>query len=193
MDAYADLADDDLVAILSFLRSLPPRSGTPPRTRINLLGKLTLAYFLDPYAPDGPPPAHLDRDASSAYGGYLANTLAGCRTCHTARNLRTGAYTSPSFSGGLSFHSRLNPGQVYVSPNLTPDPATGRLTGWTEDAFVARFRAGLLLPDSPMPWGSFRRMTDDDLRAAYRYLRALAPVHHDVGPVLQAEHGQAAG
>jgi mono/diheme cytochrome c family protein len=193
MDSYANLADDDLVAILSYLRSIPPEPGTPPDARVNLLGKITLAYFLDPYAPDGTPPAHLAPDASAAYGGYIANTLGGCRTCHTARNLETGAYTSPPFSGGLPFHSRLHPGQVYVSPNLTPDPATGHLTAWPEDGFVARFRAGLLIPDSPMPWGSFRRMSDRDLRAVYRYLHSLAPVHHDVGPVMQAEHGQAAG
>ncbi len=82
---------------------------------------------------------------------------------------------------------------MYVSPNLTPDVATGRISAWTEDAFVTRFRSGPLLGDSPMPWGGFRRMTDVDLRALYRYLRSLPPVRHDVGPTVQALRGETAG
>jgi len=44
----------------------------------------------------------------------------------------------------------------------------------TEDAFVARFKAGIETA-SPMPWDTFRNMTDEDLRALYRYLRSLPP------------------
>jgi hypothetical protein len=36
-----------------------------------------------------------------------------------------------------------------------------------------------------MPWGAFARMTDDDVRAIYRYLRSLPAVENDTGPVLQ--------
>ncbi len=193
MDAYADLADADLVAILSFLRSLPPDPGTPPTRQVNLLGKIALTYFIAPYAPHGTPPASLTPAPTATYGAYLAKTLAGCSVCHTARNLETGAYLSAPFSGGLAFRSRLNPGTMYVSPNLTPDPATGHITNWSEDQFIERFRLGLVIPDSPMPWGGFTRMTDTDLRALYRYFRSLAPVHHDVGPVVQPLHGQTAG
>ena len=193
MDAYANLAEDDLVAIISFLRSLPPQPGMPPRAAVNFYGKLTLAYFLQPYAPSGPVVQHLEPEASVRYGEYIANSLAGCRTCHTARNLKTGAYLGPFLAGGLAFRSRLHPGQVYVSPNLTPDPATGRITGWSEDDFVRRFRLGLVIEDSPMPWGSFTRMTDVDLRALYRYFASMPPIRRDNGPILQRESGPAAG
>ncbi len=193
MDAFANLTDDDLVAVLSFLRSLPPEPGTPPSAHINLLGKIALAWFITPYAPDGTPPQSLTPEPSVRYGKYIANTLAGCAACHTARDLDTGAYLSPPFSGGLAFRARQHPGYMYVSPNLTPDPSTGHITSWSEDYFVQRFRLGLLIPDSPMPWGGFKRMTDTDLRALYRYLRSLPPVTHDVGPVEQKLHGQVAG
>jgi hypothetical protein len=36
-------------------------------------------------------------------------------------------------------------------------------------------QAGKLYEDSPMPWSSFAHMTDDDLRAVYRYLNTLPP------------------
>ena len=193
MDAFADLTEADLVAVLSYLRSLPPTPGVPPTQRINLLGKVSLAYFIKPYAPHVSPPENLTPEPTVRYGEYLARTLGGCAACHTARNLQTGEYLSPFFSGGLPFHSRLRPGYVYVSPNLTPDVSTGHITAWSEDDFIHRFRLGLIIPDSPMPWGGFARMTDTDLRALSRYLHSLAPVRHDVGPTVQPVHGQAAG
>lgn len=36
-----------------------------------------------------------------------------------------------------------------------------------------------------MPWGAYRRMTDDDLRAVYRYLRTLPAVQNDTGALIQ--------
>jgi mono/diheme cytochrome c family protein len=193
MDTFANLTESDLVAVLSFLRSLPPAPGTPPSARINLLGKIALTYFIRPYAPAAPPPAVLTPEPSPRYGEYLAKALGGCGACHTARSLQTGEYVSPFFSGGLRFHSRLRPDYMYVSPNLTPDPGTGHITAWTEADFIQRFRHGLIFQDSPMPWGGFSRMTDTDLRALYRFLHSLPPVHHDVGPTLQPAQGEAAG
>ena len=75
--------------------------------------------------------------------------------------------------------------KVYVSPNLTPDPATSPIGHWPEDAFVARFRKGELIAGTPMPWGAYARMTDDDLRAVYRYLRSLPPASNATGPAVQ--------
>jgi mono/diheme cytochrome c family protein len=193
MDAFANLTDEDLVAVISFLRSQPPLPGTPPKATVNALGMIALVYFIEPYAPTSRPPARLTPEPTAAYGAYIAQALAGCGVCHTARDLQTGAYLSPPFSGGLAFKSRLHPNSMYVSPNLTPDPATGHITGWTEDTFLQRFRRGLVYADSPMPWGGFSRMTDTDLRALYRYLHSLPPVRHDVGPSVQTAHGQTAG
>lgn len=185
-DTFADMAESDLVAIISFLRTLPPEAGTPPTETVNLLGKVTLTYFIRPYGPSDEPPSALPPDTTAEYGGYLANVLGRCGSCHTPRDLRTGEYLGPRFSGGLSFESRLTPGTVYVSPNLTPDPETGHIAEWTEEAFVTRMRIGATIEDSPMPWGSYMRMTEDDLRALYRYLMSLSPVRRDNGPTVQA-------
>ncbi len=184
-DAFADMAEADLVAILSYLRTLPPQTGAPPRKDINIFGKLTLAYFIRPFGPAAPPPAEHPSEATATYGGYLANVLGRCGSCHTPRDLRTGEYLGPRFSGGLTFGSRLQPGTIYVAPNLTPDGATGHIAGWSEDAFVARMAAGATIPDSPMPWGNYMRMTETDLRALYRYLMSLDPVVRDNGPIVQ--------
>jgi mono/diheme cytochrome c family protein len=185
-DTYADMAEEDLVAILSYLRSLDPVPGVAPRKDINLLGKITLAYFLRPYGPKRPPiRERFEPEATAEYGDYIANVTGRCESCHTPRNLKTGEFQGAPFSGGMPFQSRGRPGLVYVAPNLTPDSATGVMTGWSEEEFLERMRRGASFADSPMPWGSYRRMTDTDLRALYRYLHSLAPVHRDNGPIVQ--------
>jgi mono/diheme cytochrome c family protein len=188
-DAYADMAEEDLVAIISFLRTLPPAPGIGPEKKVNILGKITLAWFLEPYKPEKPPRARFEPEATAAYGDYLANTVGRCESCHTPRNLKTGEFLGAPLSGGMPFKSKLRPGMMYVTPNLTPDPETGHIASWSEETFVNRMKAGAAFADSPMPWGSYRRMTDTDLRALYRYLRGLAPVRHEVGPTLQPQKG----
>ena len=187
-DSYADMTEEDLVAILSYLRSLKPLPGVGPRKDVNILGKITLAYFMEPYGPKHLPiRKRFEPEATPAYGDYLANVVGRCQSCHTPRSLKTGEFLGPSFSGGLAFKAHATPGVHYVTPNLTPDPETGIMAAWTEDAFVEVMRRGALFADSPIPWGSYRRMTDVDLRAIYRYLHALAPVHRDNGPTVQSE------
>jgi hypothetical protein len=80
-----------------------------------------------------------------------------------------------------------DPTRVYVSANLTPDPATSPIGRWSEDVFVARFRGGERLAGTPMPWGAYARMTDDDLRSVYRYLRTLPPIARHTGSPIQAK------
>jgi mono/diheme cytochrome c family protein len=187
-DTYADMAEEDLIAILSYLRSLDPRPGVPPRKKINLLGKITLAYFLRPYGPKHPPiRERVEPDTTAAYGDYIANVIGRCESCHTPRNLKTGEFLGAPFSGGMPFRSHARAGMVYVAPNLTPDTATGIMSLWSEDAFVQVMQRGAVFADSPMPWGSYRRMTETDLRALYRYLHSLKPVRRDNGPIVQSE------
>jgi hypothetical protein len=67
--------------------------------------------------------------------------------------------------------------------NLTPDSATG-IGKWSEADFVRTMRTGLTPSGDSlnpfMPWKQNRRMTDDDLRAIYRYLRSIPPADNQV-------------
>jgi hypothetical protein len=65
-----------------------------------------------------------------------------------------------------------------VSPNLTPHPS-GRIFGWTQEQFIQRFRMGRTIKHSHMPWESFGRMNDTELKAIYNYLQTLEPVDSD--------------
>ena len=78
-----------------------------------------------------------------------------------------------------------DPTKVYVPPNLTPDADTSPIGRWSADTFIERFRQGELVEGTPMPWSAYGRMTDDDLRSVYMYLRTLRPIRNPTGAVIQ--------
>jgi hypothetical protein len=177
------LSDDDLTAIVSYLRSQPAVRNPVPAHHYTLLGKVVRATVLaKPVGPATTPPVHSPREASVETGRYLTESVSLCWSCHTERSQVTGALTGPRYGGTTGFTEADDPGHTWSPPNITSDPETGRLGKMTEDQFVARFRQGRLLPGSPMPWQAFSRMADEDLRAIYRYLKTVPPVKNDVGP-----------
>ncbi len=175
---FANLSDEDLTAIVSFLRSGAPIRNAVPKQELTLLGRALLALLIRPRGPDGPPPAVSPSGPTIERGKYLANHVANCLMCHTRVN-DLGKTIRPSFAGGNVFEEEKG---TFVTPNLTPDRDTGRITAWTEDAFVLRFRSGVGPEGSPMPWKSFGNIREDDARALYRYLRTLPPVHNPIDP-----------
>ncbi len=177
---FHNTSDEDLVAIISYLRSRPPVDNTVPANKMNMLGKVVKAFMLKPAGPSGPVPVKVVKDTGVAYGAYLANSVANCRGCHTNRNLMTGAFTGPDFAGGLKFDLPTDSGMYSLTtPNLTTD-ASGRITGWSQQQFIHRFRQGSIIKESHMPWESFRHMSDDELKSIYNFLQTVKPVHNKV-------------
>lgn len=176
------MSDEDLTAVLSFIRSRTPvRRETTPEAR-GALAKVLSGSFtprLDQ------PPAHVaSGDAPSVERGrYLVTGPAACGVCHTPRDPLTFALNGPPFSGSSAMPEAdpANAGFEFVYPNLTPDPDTGHITAWDEDTFLHRFRGGRIHAGSTMPWESYQRMTDTDLRSVYRFLRSLPPTRNPVG------------
>jgi hypothetical protein len=78
----------------------------------------------------------------------------------------------------------VGPWGVSFSSNLTPHMATG--TGsWPEAMFIQILRTGKFMGTSrdllpPMPWQEIGKMTDDDLRAVFAYLKSLPPIDNAV-------------
>ena len=175
------MADEDLVAVISYLRSLPPRKNAVPPSRPAFLGKVTtkMASPNDERPPAFVPPGGV----SVERGRYVVNGPGFCYGCHSDPDLSTFKPAEPRLSGAaMAEPDPTDDGYEFAAPNLTPDPTTGVLVGWTEDAFVARFRKGRVYAGSKMPWESFAQMTDDDLRSVYRFLQTLPPVAKQTGP-----------
>ena len=176
------LSDDDLVAVISYLRTQPPVHHDVPLHQYNLLGAIVKATALaNPVGPRETPPHQSPRGATLENGRYLAESAALCWACHTQRSQETGALIGPRYGGAIAFEQSADHKYSWSPPNITSD-STGRLGQMTEDEFVTRFRAGRLIEGSPMPWQSLGSMAEDDLRAIYRYLKSLPPVKRDVGP-----------
>lgn len=176
------LSDEDLTAVVSYLRSQTAVHNPVPAHQFNLLGMIVKATVLaKPVGPRETPPQTSPHGATVENGRYLVESVANCWACHTQRDMRTGAMTGPHLAGS-SMPDDWNPKRTWAPPNLTNDPTTGRLASLSEDDFVARMRAGRLIPGSPMPWQQFKNMHEEDLRAIYRYLKTVPGVAHVTGP-----------
>jgi hypothetical protein len=116
-------------------------------------------------------------------GSYIVNAVSECNDCHTrphylhGGNPFNGEQEIPNASQHLTGGNQFGP---FTSANLTPDPITGLPAGLTFEQFVHLLRTGET-DDHPlfgpllqvMPWPTFRKMTDNDLRAIYEYLSAI--------------------
>jgi mono/diheme cytochrome c family protein len=174
---FHNTSDEDLISIISYLRKQRPVNNVVPSNNFNFLGKAVNAFVIKPVGPIGEAAVSVSRDTTAAYGKYLAVSVANCRGCHTKRNLMTGAFVGDDFAGGLEFETPTDSGTLIVTtPNLTPDPSS-KISGWTQEQFVARFRMGTLIKESHMPWGPFSQMSDDELKAIYNFLKTVKPVH----------------
>jgi mono/diheme cytochrome c family protein len=140
-------------------------------------------------------------------GRYLV-TIGGCNDCHTPFKMTptgprpdmdrmlsghpeqmklppapkasvpwvwSGAATNTAFAGpwGLTF-----------AANLTPDKNTG-LGIWDERMFIQTLRTGKHWGQGrpiqpPMPWQGYGKMTDEDLKSVFAYLRSIPAVHNYV-------------
>lgn len=181
---FHNMSDEDLTAVISYLRSVEPVKNKVPQTDFNVLGNILKAFVIEPVGPDIEIPVKVIPAETPEYGKYLSESVANCRGCHTNRDMKTGAFIGPFYGGGFQMESEINKGVIVVTPNITFDSETGRLAGWSEQDFINRFRKGKVITDSPMPWGPFSRMTDTDLKAIYSYLRMIPPVNNDPGPVM---------
>jgi mono/diheme cytochrome c family protein len=187
---FANMADDDLVAIVSYLRVQKPVRREVPLARWTLFGKAIAAVIrpaaFRPVLGQSPPSAAPAQAATVERGAYLANSVANCMACHSPLDPATGELSGPAFSGNSRGEPSLtDPHIILRMPNLTPDP-TGVLVRFpSEEAWIRRFRVGRVIRGSFMHWGPFSRMSDEDLRAIYLYLHTLAPVANDVGPVAE--------
>jgi len=110
--AFHNTSDEDMTAIISYLRSRPAVRNEVPRHQLNILGNLVKAFLVKPVGPDGEVPAVVRRDTTATYGRYLAMNVAECNGCHTKRDM-SGAYIGEPFAGGGPFEE---PGKVTLTP-----------------------------------------------------------------------------
>jgi mono/diheme cytochrome c family protein len=103
-----------------------------------------------------------------------------CADCHTPQE-RGQPIAGLEFAGGVVLNG---PAGLVASANITPDP-TG-ISYYDENVFIRAMREGKVGArqlNATMPWWFFGKMTDDDLKSIFAYLRTLKPVNHRVDNV----------
>jgi cytochrome c553 len=167
-ESYSGFADEDIAALLGYMRSIPPVDRESPAPTVGPVARVLVALGRLPIqtAPRVPRlEAHASwtpsRTPSPEYGRYLAE-VAGCVSCH-----------GPGLSGGMG---ELSPPGGKPAANLTPAGI-----GHYGEADLARaLRTGMrpggeMLDSLQMPWTTFRDMTDEEIQALWAYLRSVPP------------------
>jgi mono/diheme cytochrome c family protein len=173
---FHEMSDRDAFAAARYLKTLPAVSNRVTQSP-NLIFHVARALFLGPIRGEAAPPPQ--RGSTVEYGRYLSR-IALCVDCHTPTSgLQSKLDRDRLFSG------QSHPPKDFIAnpSNLTPDSLTG-IGRWTEADFLGTIRTG----DDPqghtlndfMPWRQLRRMSDDDLRAIYVYLRTVPPLRNQV-------------
>ncbi|HMQ06459.1 MAG TPA: cytochrome c [Saprospiraceae bacterium] len=194
MMPFWDMADEDLVAVVSYLRSMDPVENEVPENQWTLMGKFVrvISPSFQPIKDPSPPQFAPTMEATMERGEYLSRYVANCVGCHTNRNLNTFEAIGPEYAGGMEFEPWPefalavggDPELWMRTPNITPHPHSSISKFKTVEAWKERFRQGRLINISQMHWGPFSRMTDEDLEALYYYLQNLEPSDYDAGELM---------
>jgi mono/diheme cytochrome c family protein len=174
---FHGMSDRDAFAVATYLKTLPPVRNAV-RQDPSFWFRVGKLLFLGPepaVSITGPP-----RAVTAEYGEYLSQHVGLCADCHTPRS---GLLQRPDRDRLFAGMNEPPAGFPVRPSNLTPDVETG-IGRWSEEDFLRTLRTGVnpagreLHPF--MPWQQIRRMSDDDLRAIYRFLRSLPPIRNSV-------------
>ena len=192
------MTDEDVAAIVMYLRSLRPiRRALPRNAPFQRQHESVQAAVAPARAPDLTSPVRR--------GAYLVQ-FGECAGCHTPARADGNPVRKLTFAGGRRFRvehgsgdevssrdptfvsasaaagARAARGHVVASANLTPDPSGTPY--FTEAIFIQTIKTGKVAGVRPlraaMPWVFFRTMTDADLSTIFAYLQTLRPIQHRV-------------
>lgn len=165
---FNHFSDDDVAAIIAYLRSIEPVNSTWDEPQAGPLGRILVTLGAVPLlaveniAHNEPHVASMEPAVTADYGEYLAIPCTGCH--------------QHDFGGGPMPGE---PPDSLPAANLTP--AGSGLGGWSEEDFLRSMQQGIRPDgsaiDPSMPWPQFSAtMTEDELRAIWLYLESLPPV-----------------
>ena len=181
------LSDEDLHAIIAFLRSDDPLvapSPAPPlgTTKPTFLAKALSHSVFQPLPYPKEPIAAPPRTDRVAYGQYLTVAL-DCWSCHSAdfksMNVMEPEKTPGYLGGGNTLLDAEK--KPIRSANLTADDETG-IGRWSEEDFVRAVTRGVR-PDGRIlhyPMLPKTELEADEVGAIYAYLRTVPKIHNVV-------------
>ncbi len=152
------LNDQDLGAIIAYIKTIPPVDRDLGDANLSFMGKALLGAGVfgqdilpsEKFAHTGPRPSVVAPAANPEYGEYLVR-IEGCRDCH-----------GEDLTGGKS----AEPGARHA-PDIT---SNGFIRTWSQEHFV---KAARTLTGRGMPWAILKPLDDTELDAILMYLQSL--------------------
>lgn len=170
---YEWMSDDDVLSIVSYLRSLEPIDHSVERREISLIDRNTTGFFDSEPEVRGYVPA-IEKRFELEYGRYLTEHVARCQSCHSSPGdtFVGGGY----LGGGRMVHTSAG---ERLAPGIGNTQIDG-LGSWSEDDIVKYLRSGetpdgLMVEPEYCPTGFYRNVVTEDLRAIAHFLKALPP------------------
>jgi mono/diheme cytochrome c family protein len=174
MPNFSMMSDEDLAAIVAYLRSQPAVSKKVPAREL----PEPVVAGLPPAWPVSRPVRGPAGDGPSVERGQYLASLADCGSCHTAMNEMGQPRMEMAFGGG--FHLKGPWGDV-VSSNITFDPSG--IEYYDEALFkkvLTTGDPGARRLNKLMPVHIYRNMTDRDMTSVFLFLQSLPHVKHRV-------------
>ncbi|HEX6768034.1 MAG TPA: cytochrome c [Candidatus Binatia bacterium] len=179
--AYSGMAQDDLKALVAYLRTLKPvKKATPELKALPLTRSLGTAAWLKAFGTVHNSPATAPKSGVER-GKYLTDHVAICGDCHTPRN-SIGVPSKTLYLAGAG--KDIGPlGQSI--PNITPDKETG-IGEWKRDEIAELLLKGTK-PDFDNVQGlmeeviqgaphGYKDMRKEDALAIADYLKSIPPI-----------------
>ena len=182
---YNRMTDDDVKALVAYLRTVPPIDNVVvPNNNLKL-----------PQPPAGKPTNAPDPTGDPLKHGEYLVTLMHCAICHTPADKDGMPDMTKLYAGGFEMDlPMLGTGKLYGS-NITSDPTTG-IGKWTQTDVETAIKT-LVRPDKTIIQGPMQlylmgwsQMTDGDLKAIATYVKAIPAIKNKVAKsTFKPNHG----
>ena len=178
--SFSGMADEDLRALVAYLRTLKPvrNPNRPEKVKLPFLRTIFIPLWYRIYFR---PLAHPIRapEEGPPRGEYLASSVGHCTECHTPRGLN-GVPKRALYLAG-------NPQEIEegsLASNITPDKKTG-IGDWSQDEIEDYLRTGFR-PDgdtaqglmAELIKGGFKEISPADAKAIAAYLKQVPAISH---------------
>ena len=182
---FNGMAEEDLKAVVAFLRTTPPvnRANQPKKITMPLFESVFLPTWLAAFAPKETPPPKAPT-AGVARGEYLVRAVGHCGECHSPRTMTMATDNSRFLAG--------NPKgpEDQAMPNITPDADTG-IGKWSVEE-IADYLGSGNKPDGDVAGGlmaevidgtlsGYKDLTQADRVAIAQYLKSIPPIRNKIG------------
>ena len=182
---FNGMAEEDLKAVVAFLRTTPPvnRANQPKKITVPLFESVFLPAWLAAFAPKETPPPKAPTTGMPR-GEYLVRAVGHCGECHSPRTMTMATDNSRFLAG--------NPKgpEDQAMPNITPDPDTG-IGKWSVEEIADYLGTGNK-PDGDVAGGlmgevidgtlsGYKDLTNADRVAIAQYLKSIPPIRNKIG------------